>query len=370
MDIGRRNALRGLSAGLLAGLLPPGARASPQGGGPRFASAWMQGDEFRAGILLLDRAGGRLRDGGSIAVPTRAHGLACDAAGRFLAVARRPGDWLLRWRGAGHDPHWHWIEPSRAFNGHVLADPDGRRIYTTETDLETGAGLIGVRDAATLEKTGEWPTQGRDPHALAVDPAAPGRLFVANGGILTLPETGRAKHHLDRMDSSLACIDTRNGALTGQWRLADPRLSLRHLAWSADRAVLAVALQAEHDAPEARANAPLLALFDGRRLAVAGALRPLGGYGGDVAACAGGFAVSCTRAHGVARYGGDGRWRGFVPLPEAGALAEDAGILWAGGRMRAAALGGDGPPRRTVLSGPRRDNHRLVLRGPGAAGGI
>jgi hypothetical protein len=31
-------------------------------------------------------------------VPTRAHGVWAEAGGTLLAVARRPGDWLLRWR--------------------------------------------------------------------------------------------------------------------------------------------------------------------------------------------------------------------------------------------------------------------------------
>jgi hypothetical protein len=118
-------------------------------------------------------------------VPTRAHGVWAEAGGTLLAVARRPGDWLLRWRPdaaqGGKAIAWGWIEPDRAFNGHVIASPDGKRLYTTETNLETGQGLIGLRDAATLEKTGEWPTHGMDPHELLLD--ADGSLVVANGGI-------------------------------------------------------------------------------------------------------------------------------------------------------------------------------------------
>jgi hypothetical protein len=68
-----------------------------------------------------------------------------------------------------------------------------------------------------------------DPHELLLD--ADGSLVVANGGIPALPETGRLKIHMDRMDASLVRLDTRTGALRGQWRLADKRLSLRHIAW-------------------------------------------------------------------------------------------------------------------------------------------
>jgi hypothetical protein len=51
-----------------------------------------------------------------------------------------------------------------------------RRLYITETDLDSGAGLIGVRDAKTLEKLAEWPTHGIDPHQLVWDAGHPGGL--------------------------------------------------------------------------------------------------------------------------------------------------------------------------------------------------
>ena len=103
---------------------------------------------------------------------------------------------------------WQWIEPDRTFNGHVIATPDGTRVLTTETDLATGMGLVGVRDASTLEKLDEWPTQGRDPHELLwLSSSGRARLAVANGGIATLAETGRAKHDLPAMDPSLVVLD-------------------------------------------------------------------------------------------------------------------------------------------------------------------
>jgi hypothetical protein len=170
-------------------------------------------------------------------VPTRAHGLLREASGSLLAVARRPGDWLLRWSAEGRPLAWRWIEPGRAFAGHVIISEDGRTLYTTEIDLDSGTGLIGVRDAGSLEKRAEWPTGGLDPHMLTRDATRPGALIIANGGVPTQPETGRAKRELHRMDSSLVRLDARTGALLGQWRLADQRLSLRHLARSEERRV-------------------------------------------------------------------------------------------------------------------------------------
>lgn len=338
----------------LAGLAAP----SWAGRAPRLLAAWQcapqdTADAARYQVGVLAARPGTLAVAQALDVPTRAHGLWAEAGGTLLAVARRPGDWLMRWRPGDDEPQMAWIEADRAFNGHVVASRDGRRLYTTETDLETGAGLIGVRDAATLEKQTEWSTQGMDPHELLFD--AEGHLLVANGGIPTLPETGRLKIGLERMDASLVRLDGRSGALLGQWRLADARLSLRHVAWG-PRGLLGIALQAEHADVSQRRDAPLLALFDGRQLRAVAAPQPLGGYGGDIAWTSAGFAVSGPRVDGIARYGADGRWQGFTPLAEACALAGGPGALWAGGQGQA--LQGDGA---YAVPGVRLDNHWLAL---------
>lgn len=333
---------------------------------PQLLAAWQREPSAPAEaaiyqIGLLAPRQGALAVVHALEVPTRAHGLLAERDGTLLAVARRPGDWLLRWTPGQDEPQTAWIEPDRAFNGHVIASADGRTLYTTETHLETGAGLIGVRDAASLDKRAEWPTQGMDPHELLLD--ADGSLLVANGGIPTLPETGRLKIGLERMDASLVRLDTASGALRGQWRLPDPRLSLRHIAWGGrDRRTLGIALQAEHADPAAKLAAPLLALFDGERLRTAGAPQSLGGYGGDIAWAQDGFAVSCPKVDGFARYGADGRWLGFTPLAEACALAGDASGLWAGGRGLALHAGArDAAAVSSRVAGVRLDNHWLRL---------
>lgn len=359
----------------------------------RLAAAWESAAGYQVGVLEMGvpapAAGApALNIRAAIDLPTRAHGLLREPGGTVLAVARRPGDWLLRWRPDGTALAWSWVEPGRALNGHVLYSADSRTLYTTETDLETGAGLIGLRDAATLEKTSEWPTAGMDPHELLLD--SDGSLIVANGGIPVRPETGRAKTQLQRMDPSLVRLDTRSGEVRGQWRLADPRLSIRHIAWGATSAagprLLGIALQAEHDDPAVKAAAPVLAVFDGRKLQPwttgtdAGGGRPLAGYGGDIAAIAGGFAVSCPRARGVALWRSDGQWTGFLPLDEACALASDADTsktnfqatsgkqtsdlpasLLVGGRPNALRRDPAGNAVTMALQGVRLDNHWIAL---------
>ena len=49
--------------------------------------------------------------------------------------------------------------------------------------------------------------------------------IVANGGLWRTLEG--QKRDLDRMDPSLVKLDGRDGALRAQWRLPDPRLSIR-----------------------------------------------------------------------------------------------------------------------------------------------
>ena len=288
-------------------------------------------------------------------------------------MARRPGDWLLRWSPKGGKPvQWQWADPGRAFNGHVIASPDGKRLYTTETDLETGAGLVGVRDARSLAKQAEWPTFGIDSHELiwdATDPAQPA-LLVANGGVPTRPETGRAKLDLAQMDSSLVRLDAGTGALLGQWRLPDRHLSLRHLAWLSDSEgtrppLLGIALQAEHEATAQKNQAPVLALFDGSALTPFEAAVSLAGYGGAICAVKSGWAVGCPRAHGLTLFNADGSWRELVTLPHACAVAAWDKGCWAGGQNDALWVAGDSGaarlPHRMSPSAIRLDNHWVCL---------
>lgn len=89
------------------------------------------------------------------------------------------------------------------------------------------------------------------------------------------------------MDSSLVKLDSRNGSLLHRWKLDDPRLSQRHIAWSraADgKAYLGVAMQAEHDDPARRAAAPILAVYDGETLYTPTRANDGHGYAGDIAA--------------------------------------------------------------------------------------
>lgn len=364
--VNRRACLQGLGwggVGVVTALAPfatvPALAATALGqagtvSAQRLAACWDDAKgAHRAGWLRV--AGHRIEVQRSVELPTRGHGLALMPDGSLLVAARRPGDWLLRVPPKGA-PDWVWMEAGRVFSGHMVPSGDGQTVFTTEVDTDTGNGLLGVRNARTLEKLAEWPTHGMDPHALSRMPAGTlgpggaahplaGMLFVANGGMDTTLETGRTKRHLHRMNSSVACLHPQTGALLGQWWLDDLRLSLRHLAWGGTpdgQPLLGVALQAEHDEAAARAQAPLLAILDwqgnpGGELRLATGQPPLAGYGGDVAVLASPnaaeaqFIVSATRGHALARYTLNGEYIAQVAWPEAGALSKGASV-WAGGR--------------------------------------
>jgi hypothetical protein len=342
---------RSLLLAALAGLALPAMAGSRTA----IAASWeWPGNGWRVG--LLRREGAVLRAARQVEVPTRAHGFADLGDGSLLAVARRPGDWLLSWTPGRDREEWTWAEADRCFTGHVVLDAPAGRVYTGETDLASGAGLIGVRDARSLEKLHEWPTHGRDPHQFLLDGA--GSLVVANGGIETRPESGRRKLSLETMDSSLVRLDTAAGQLRGQWRVQDRRLSLRHLAWNGG--LLGVAMQAEHERKEDRDAAPVLAIFDGRELRPAAASAGLAGYGGDIARHGNGFAVSAPRAGAVAFCDAHGRPLGRSPLAEACPLVDVAGELLAGGADGAVLAGADHLRSRDV---GRLDNHWILVAG-------
>ncbi len=330
-----------------------GAQAAPAA--PMLWAAWDTRNEagavHRIGLLRLDTTTASVQ--AALAVPTRAHGLALTADGALIAVARRPGDWLLRWPRGARAAQWHWNDAGRVFNGHVCVR--GKHLYTTETDLESGQGMVVLRDALTLRELGAWPTHGRDPHDLLFD--RHGALWVANGGIGTDAVTGRSKD-TRAMDSSLVCLQDTSRALRGQWRLDDDKLSLRHLAMD-DEGCIGIALQAEHADPAQRAAAPLLALWQQGRLVVLPGLAAAG-YAGDIVAHAGAWVVSATRAGQVVAWTERRGWTTAAISVEPCALAAQSGRLLCGqpkGLAAIADLQGGGQPLALSLAGLRLDNH-------------
>lgn len=311
------------------------AQVAPDGASQSLtlAAGWRGGPDVPGdfvGLLQVDWQGAQVTVKAAVPVPTRAHGLLAEAGGGFLAVAVRPGQWLLRCDADGkvlQRRHMDSETGGRTLDGHACVSADGAWIYTAETHSGSGQGWVSVRERQSLRKVAQWRTHGAEPHHLLVH--ADGSLMVANGGLLR--GEGDKKRDVHWMDSSLVRLDTGNGERLGQWRLKDARLGLRHMAWNepatrgagASR-LLGIALQNEHDDLTQRRNSPVLAIWDGDTLRTPSPLAAGGGYSGDIVAGPdGGFVLSCLRANLALQ------WRASVPeemaavaqLQEVGALA-------------------------------------------------
>ncbi|MFC4159295.1 DUF1513 domain-containing protein [Chitinimonas lacunae] len=288
MAIDRRRALA-----LLATLpMLPALARTPDA--PLLSAGWRDPGQWQAGSL----------GGPATALPERAHDIVADPRrpGEALVIARRPGHYLARidWR-RGRLLRLSEAEAGRSLFGHGVFSPDGRHFLTTENDEGTGLGRITVRDATTLRPLADWPSHGIGPHELLwLDQE---RLAVANGGILTLAETGRLKRNLAEMAPSLVLLDGRTGKLLAEYRLDDPKLSIRHLARAQD-GTLAAALQSE------AGPRPLLALLRQDRFRLADTppelVQAMAAYGASVAANGNRFLLSCPKGGLVAEWDSEG----------------------------------------------------------------
>ena len=236
-----------------------------------------------------------------VSLPGRGHGFAVQpSTGHAVVFARRPGEWALVLDPAtGAEVGRLSASEGRHFYGHGAFSPDGAVLYTSENRFEDGRGIIGVWDVARdWQRIHEWPSHGVGPHEIRVLRAGT-RLAVANGGIRTHPDTGRAKLNLDAMASSLAVLDTANGGLVRSQSLGERlhRLSIRHLDIDRDFRIV-IAMQYEGSR---RDRVPLVAFERDAGLvpeyAPAEFSRRMRQYAGSVSFDASGRYVAVTHPH-------------------------------------------------------------------------
>ncbi len=352
---------RGFLAGLLASGLTP--RLSwADAGHPTHLSAAM--DPNGAYALYGLRADGARAF--RIPLPGRGHAAAAHPTyPEAVAFARRPGRFALVLDCvSGAVRHRLDAPAGRHFYGHGAYAQDGTRLYTTENQIDTGQGRIGIwaRDEG-FERIGEIASGGIGPHEVLRLPGTD-TLAVANGGIHTHPDTGREKLNLDTMRPNLTLMAS-DGSILDHVAL-NPALhqnSLRHIAARADGTV-ACAFQWQGDPFDAP---PLLALYrpgQGLRLATPDEItrRAMNAYAGSVGFLATGeVAITSPRGGTLQVFDAQGQFITQYRQPDICGVAETpSGGLASDGTGRIYRLG-----RRslTELASHRLafDNHLIAI---------
>ena len=177
-----------------------------------------------------------------IELPGRGHAVIFDRdSKRAVAFARRPGNFALVFDVAGLAPMQTILAPDgRHFYGHGVFSPKGNLLFASENDFETSAGKIGIYDVTSnFSRIGEFESHGIGPHEILLMPDGK-TLVIANGGIETHPDFGRAKLNLSTMKPSLVFLNIETGELIEKHILPEKlnRLSIRHLAATSDNGVI------------------------------------------------------------------------------------------------------------------------------------
>lgn len=325
---------------ILAGLFASGLAPLPSwadAGNPAYIAAGRLTDGRYALIGLSE--GGEQKF--LVPLPDRGHA----AAGHptrpeAVAFARRPGNFAIVIDCLSGQAIAELETPHGChFYGHGVFSRDGRYLFTTENDFESGEGQVGVWNAqAEYARVGQFASQGIGPHEIRLMPD--GRsLVVANGGIDTHPESGRSKLNLPTMQPNLTYLTLDGTPLETVEPPADwHRQSLRHLAVAEDGTV-AVACQWQGDITQ---SPPLLATHRrGENLTFHDVPEPIArrmqGYAGSIAFAGDGREIALTGPRGglAILFSRDGDYLRRVEAEDVcGVAATEKGLIFTTGTGR------------------------------------
>lgn len=333
---------RQVLAGLLATGLAPVAGWADAGG-----PAWLSAARAPDGQDVLCGIRADLGLAFQIHMPTRGHAAAVHPSrAQAVAFARRPGTHALVIDCAtGQVLTRLQSPPGRHFYGHGTFSRDGRWLFTTENDYEAAAGRIGVWDAMQgYRRVDEWDSGGTGPHDIQRVPGSD-TLVVANGGIETHPDAGRAKLNLPVMRPNLSYVDQGQVVEVADLPRAMHMASIRHLAVAGDSVAFGLQWQGDGDAP---ALAGLHRRGAAMRLLTApdAAQRQMQGYVGSIGMDAKGAQVAITSPRGGALQVYDaasGRMLHMTPASDiCGLSVAPAGFLVSTGTGALAHVSGEG----------------------------
>lgn len=265
MELSRRSFTSLMGSGLLLSTIQQPALSMQQS--KSLASGFVSAASDNANqhwLVVLDANGGIKH---TLAMPSRAHQITTHIHSPVVAVAaRRPGIYLMIVdTQLGKITHQLAPQTGHHFYGHACYSTDGRYLFTTENHIASGDGYVFVRDAHSDYKiVNAFSSHGIGPHEIKVHPNGK-MLIVANGGILTHPDSGRTKLNLDKMSPSLVYMSINDGKLIEKVQLPKHlnQLSIRHIDIN-QSGLTAIAMQYQGDKLD---NVPLVAIHkQGRSL--------------------------------------------------------------------------------------------------------
>ncbi|NVK18421.1 MAG: DUF1513 domain-containing protein [Methylocystaceae bacterium] len=191
---------------------------------------WLNGfkdNQGRYGVAYIDQ---KLQAEVLFHTPLRLHGIyKHPTRDLIVAPARRPDTELYVFDVTTKSIKVITADEGRHFYGHGQFNQDGTLYFTTENAYDEERGMVGVYDVTQgFKRIAEWSSGGIGPHQMRL---YKNRLIIANGGILTHPDTGRATLNMDDMAPNLTYIDITTGQITQQFSLSEDlqHLSIRHI---------------------------------------------------------------------------------------------------------------------------------------------
>lgn len=177
-------------------------------------------------------------------VQFRGHGITLhpNKANRAIMFARRPGSMGVEVDlVSGEVIQQFHCAKHHHLTGHGCFSHDGSMLITSESNYETGQGHIVIRDTKHYQIQKTYPSFGIGPHEIKLLHNE-NILVIANGGILTHPDSGRKKLNLDSMKPNLTYFDLAKGKRVSTVEYHESKASIRHIDISQDNTV-AIGLQ-------------------------------------------------------------------------------------------------------------------------------
>ncbi len=363
----RRSVLIGGATALIPGALAAGRRRGVEG--PLFIGCQRSA---AGGQSLVGFRSGALRPSFAVPLPDRGHDCAFHPRRPHGVVfARRAGTFAVVFdHQVGVALHRLDVAAGTHFYGHGTFSADGAVLFTTEQRIDSGEGLIGVRDAMTdYRLLGHLPAGGIGPHDVQRLPG--GTLAVAVGGIRTHPDFGRAKLNLDTMRPCLGVVDPVSGIVLERIGLPARlhQVSIRHMDIAPDGRI-ALGMQYQGGKRDA---VPLIGDWHGGDIRLFPAPEPvrrrMRHYVGSIRFDAGHrvIAASCPRGHAVTFWDAEtGASLGLSRFPDACGLAptDRPGVFAAVGMGAPVELDAAAPavaPESLADLSATWDNHLVVV---------